>query len=46
MKHTKRVAALLAALTAVSGCQDDFLTEVPSDFVAPVTFYNLSLIHI
>ncbi len=40
MKHTKRVAALLAALTAVSGCSDDFLTEVPSDFVAPVTFYN------
>ncbi|MGZ8377567.1 MAG: RagB/SusD family nutrient uptake outer membrane protein [Gemmatirosa sp.] len=40
MKPIMRVAALLTALTAVSGCQDDFLTEVPSDFVAPETFYN------
>lgn len=40
MKRNVRVVALLAALTAASGCQDDFLTEVPSDFVAPETFYN------
>jgi hypothetical protein len=35
-----RAVALLAALAAASGCQRDFLTEVPSDFVAPQTFYG------
>ncbi len=40
MKRHVRVVTLLAALAATSGCQDDFLTEVPSDFVAPQTFYN------
>jgi hypothetical protein len=40
MKRHVRVVTLLAALTATSGCQDDFLTEVPSDFVAPQTFYT------
>jgi hypothetical protein len=40
MKRHARVVTLLAVLTASSGCQDDFLTEVPSDFVAPQTFYT------
>ena len=41
MKRNVRVAALLAVLgTAAAGCSDDFLTEVPSDFVAPQTFYS------
>ena len=41
MKNRLRVAALsLAALTAATGCHDDFLTENPSDFVAPQNFYR------
>src|SRR5688572_9800144 len=34
--------AVLALLTtlAASGCGDDFLTEVPADFVAPENFYR------
>jgi len=40
MKIRVRIMALLAALAAVTGCKDEFLTEVPSDFVAPENFYR------
>lgn len=40
MKTHIRVIALLAALTGVASCSKDFLTEVPSDFVAPENFYR------
>ena len=32
--------AALAALVALPACNDDFLTEVPSDFVSPENFYR------
>lgn len=32
--------SLVAALAALTACKDDFLTEVPSDFVAPENFYR------
>jgi len=38
-KHIRAIA-LLAALSAATGCSKDFLTEVPSDFVAPENFYR------
>src|SRR5688500_403431 len=40
MKNRLGVIALCAALVAASGCNDDFLTEEPSDFVAPEQFYR------
>jgi hypothetical protein len=40
MKTLFRNAALAVVLTTAAGCQKDFLTEVPSDFVAPQNFYN------
>lgn len=40
MKNTFRAIALLVALTTGAACNDDFLTEIPSDFVAPETFYR------
>ena len=40
MKTRLGVAALCAALAATSACNDDFLTEVPSDFVSPENFYR------
>lgn len=40
MKNSMRFAALALATLAAGACSDDFLTEVPSDFVAPETFYR------
>jgi hypothetical protein len=40
MKTRLGYAALLAGLTVASACSKDFLDEVPSDFVAPETFYR------
>jgi starch-binding outer membrane protein, SusD/RagB family len=40
MKTSYRITALLAAAAALGACGNDFLTEVPSDFVAPETFYR------
>jgi hypothetical protein len=40
MKNPFRTTLLAAALLAGSGCQKDFLTEVPQDFVAPENFYR------
>lgn len=40
MKKQLSVLALCAGVTALAGCRDDFLTEVPSDFVAPENFYR------
>jgi starch-binding outer membrane protein, SusD/RagB family len=34
------VAATAAACAALVACSDDFLTEVPTDFVSPANFYN------
>jgi starch-binding outer membrane protein, SusD/RagB family len=34
------LAATLAACAALVACSDDFLTEVPADFVSPANFYN------
>ena len=42
MKNPLRTTLLAAALLAGSGCQKDFLTEVPQDFVAPENFYRNS----
>lgn len=39
MKSLK-VIALVSALAAGAACSDNFLTEVPSDFVAPENFYG------
>ena len=39
MKYFGALALLVAAFT-VSACDDEFLTEVPSDFVAPENFYR------
>ncbi len=35
-------AALLPLVAGLSACDDDFLTEKPSDFVSPVNFYQNS----
>jgi len=40
MKKSFAAIALLAALTAGAACSDDFLSEVPADFVAPENFYR------
>ncbi|HVF40531.1 MAG TPA: RagB/SusD family nutrient uptake outer membrane protein [Gemmatimonadaceae bacterium] len=40
MRKHIRAIALLAALTAGIACDDDFITEAPSDFVAPENFYR------
>ena len=40
MKKSLRYLALAALVVAMPACQKDFLTEVPSDFVAPETFYG------
>ena len=40
MKTRLGVVALCAALAAATACNDDFLTEVPSDFVSPENFYR------
>src|SRR5687768_11712129 len=40
MKIRSGVAALCAALAVATACNDDFLTEVPSDFVSPENFYR------
>ena len=42
MKNPLRTTLLAAALLAGSGCQKDFLTEVPQDFVAQENFYRNS----
>jgi starch-binding outer membrane protein, SusD/RagB family len=39
MKYFGALALLFTAVT-VSACDDEFLTEVPSDFVAPENFYR------
>jgi hypothetical protein len=38
-KHL-RVVALFATVAIVAACNDDFLTETPSSFVAPENFYR------
>jgi hypothetical protein len=40
MQKRLRIMALLAVGAAMTACNADFLTEVPSDFVAPANFYN------
>src|SRR3954470_2687979 len=40
MKIFFRSSLLAAALLVGTGCQKDFLTEVPQDFVAPENFYR------
>jgi len=40
MRNHIRALTLLAAFAGVTACSDDFLTEVPSDFVAPENFYR------
>jgi hypothetical protein len=40
MRKPLRLLGLLAAALAAGGCQKDFLTEVPSDFVSPANFYQ------
>lgn len=40
MRKPLRLLGYLAAAVAVAGCQKDFLTEVPSDFVSPANFYK------
>jgi hypothetical protein len=40
MKNHLRFFALLAAFAGATACSDDFLSEVPSDFVAPENFYR------
>jgi starch-binding outer membrane protein, SusD/RagB family len=40
MKNHIKAFALLGALAGVTACSDDFLSEVPSDFVAPENFYR------
>ena len=34
------ILALVTTMLVVAGCDDEFLTEVPSDFVAPENFYR------
>jgi starch-binding outer membrane protein, SusD/RagB family len=40
MKIHIRTIVLLAAVMGVTACSDNFLTEVPSDFVSPENFYR------
>lgn len=40
MKNHIKAIALLAAFAGVTACSDDFLNEVPADFVAPENFYR------
>jgi starch-binding outer membrane protein, SusD/RagB family len=40
MKNRLPFVALAAAVLVMPGCQKDFLTEVPADFVAPEAFYR------
>ncbi len=40
MRNHIKAIALLAAFAGVTACGDDFLTEIPSDFVAPENFYR------
>lgn len=40
MNRHIRAIALLTALTAGTACSDEFITEVPSDFVRPENFYR------
>lgn len=40
MRNHIRALALLTAFAGVTACSDDFLSEVPSDFVAPENFYR------
>ena len=43
MKNSFKTLALAAVMAIVpAACQKDFLTEVPQDFVSPVTFYKSS----
>jgi hypothetical protein len=40
MRHHFRYVALLGVFAGITACSDDFLNEVPSDFVAPENFYR------
>jgi starch-binding outer membrane protein, SusD/RagB family len=40
MRNHIKAITLLAAFAGVTACSDDFLTEIPSDFVAPENFYR------
>jgi starch-binding outer membrane protein, SusD/RagB family len=40
MKNSYKAIALVLALTAGAACSDDFLSEVPADFVSPENFYR------
>ena len=40
MKKYLTALALAAGMVSVAGCGDDFLTEVPQDFVSPDQFYQ------
>ncbi len=41
MKNALRIASAAAAgMLMLGACSDDFLTEVPVDFVSPANFYN------
>jgi hypothetical protein len=40
MRNHIRALTLLTAFAGVMACSDDFLSEVPSDFVAPENFYR------
>src|SRR5687768_2619798 len=42
MRKSLKALALVTAFGAVSACGDEFITEVPSDFVAPQNFYRNS----
>jgi hypothetical protein len=39
-KRLLTVALMGAAVTTAAACNDNFLTEVPSDFVSPANFYS------
>ena len=40
-RNATALALVLAAVTGLAACNDDaFLTEVPTDFVAPANFYR------
>ena len=40
MRNHIKAITLLAAFAGMTACSDDFLSEVPSDFVAPENFYR------
>ena len=40
MRNHIKAITLLAAFAGTTACSDDFLSEVPSDFVAPENFYR------